>query len=61
MFHFGCFPPLPLGEGRGEGGIAPRLSSPPVMTQLRRGWAAGSSERERSSGTDRERPRMFGW
>jgi hypothetical protein len=24
MFHVGCFPPLPLGEGWGEGKICPR-------------------------------------
>ena len=33
MYPIVCFPPLPLGEGWGEGKICPRLSSPPVMTQ----------------------------
>jgi|MedtruStandDraft_1076414.scaffolds.fasta_scaffold00201_65 hypothetical protein len=43
MFYVGCFPPLPLGEGRGEGGIAPRLSSTPNVWVIAGGFTASAA------------------
>jgi hypothetical protein len=43
MFPIACFPPLPLGEGRGEGGIASRLSSPPNVWVMAGGFTASAA------------------